>query len=880
MMVPHSTLRLGAVACALLLAVIVPAHSQSSQADAQSKGADAWERALEGKELLGGDERMWRLHWGEGELYLELSPGMVERPFLLFSSISRGPGSGFLASGMTLDQEVLAFDVTNRGVVRLVAMNTRFVEVPGPLGRSVEHTFVPSPIMSLRTVAERGSSRLIDLGEIFLDDYTGIGGRLGMVDQRGSSWEEPKVFPRNIELKSNLMLRARGFTPPSVADRRGRGLEIQQYFSIRPLPDRRYQPREADPRVGYFTTTLYDFARSEDRGFIRYINRWRLEKANPQAERSPVKEPVVFWIENTTPYEYRPYVREGIDAWNRAFEEAGLIGAIEVRQMPDDAEWDPEDARYNVVRWSATYNMGFAIGPSRTNPMTGEILDADVIIDANFVRGFERSYRFATEPPGEDERKSFREFWDSMLYQRHPHEDDPFYEWLEERGMLEEVMCRMCQRGGMLEDEAKMLGLQHALLREHLPEGMAGVDTDGLPEEVIGDALRELVMHEVGHTLGLRHNFKAHTLRTLEELQDRDVVREKGFSASVMDYLPMFFSADPEAQGYYSAPDIGPYDLWAIRYGYSSEPLEEILRESTKEEHIYGTDEDARGSFAVDPYCQTWVLGSDPLEYAQNQYELVNRLWEQDWSRVAETSPAGRRANRTAFNVTLRQHFRATVLGLRYIAGIRHWRHEHDDPEARSPIEPVEGDRMRRALQMVVENSLSPDAFDFPREILRELAPNRMGDWGTNRTPTPHFPAAAEIAFERESVLNYLHAGSVVNRLNEIALMDSETLSIGELFETAFESVWAELPHSESIQADRRNLQAAYTQLLARIWTEPPFNYPREGRVLARLMLSRLVERLDASRENVTDVSTLAHVEAMRELAQSALNASVSLDPR
>src|SRR5690606_15439097 len=154
----------------------------------------------------------------------------------------------------------------------------------------------------------------------------------------------------------------------------------------------------------------------------------------------------------------------------------------------------------------------------------------------------------------------------------------------------------------------------------------------------------------------------------------------------------------------------------------------------------------------------------------ENQYRLIRRLWQQNWQRIAEVSPLGRRALRAAFNVTLNYHRRATVTALRYLGGIRHWRHEHTDPDAKPPVDPVRAELMRRALQMVVAYCLSADAYPFPREVLRELAPNRMGDWGTSRTATIHFPTAAEIASERGMVLSYLHYGDMLNRMNEIAL--------------------------------------------------------------------------------------------------------------
>ena len=128
----------------------------------------------------------------------------------------------------------------------------------------------------------------------------------------------------------------------------------------------------ADDRVGYFVTALKDFSKkeNEDDRFVRYINRWNLEKADPSAEMSTPKEPIVFWLEKTIPFKYRKPIRDGILEWNKAFAKAGYYDAIEVRQQPDDAPWDPGDIRYNTFRW-ITAGAGFAMGPSRVNPTTG-----------------------------------------------------------------------------------------------------------------------------------------------------------------------------------------------------------------------------------------------------------------------------------------------------------------------------------------------------------------------------------------------------------------------------------------------------------------------------------------------------------------------------
>ena len=158
--------------------------------------------------------------------------------------------------------------------------------------------------------------------------------------------------------------------------------------------------------MGHFLTVIKDYSKTgQDDQFVRYINRWDLRKVEPTAKVSPPRKPIIFWIENTVPYRFRGAVREGILEWNKTFEQAGFANAIEVRQQPDDATWDPEDINYNTFRW-ITSDAGFAMGPSRVNPLTGQILDADIIFDASFIEHWTRALDL--EKPGEQRRSLLR----------------------------------------------------------------------------------------------------------------------------------------------------------------------------------------------------------------------------------------------------------------------------------------------------------------------------------------------------------------------------------------------------------------------------------------------------------------------------------------
>jgi hypothetical protein len=312
------------------------------------------------------------------------------------------------------------------------------------------------------------------------------------------------------------------------------------------------------------------------------------------------------------PYQYRAPVRAGILEWNKAFERAGFVNAIEVRQQPDDATWDPEDINYNTFRW-ITSSAGFAIGPSRVNPTTGQILDADILFDADFIRHWRESYEINTPETGEPSQTplNLEHYLQGMeripAYLRHNHS----------------TLCD-CTRG----------------MTEQLAFGamaLAGGDKPAskeLIDKLIMDGVKSITIHEVGHTLGLRHNFIASTYMTIDEINDPEKTRNTGLAASVMDYLPVNISPKGKKQGDYFSTVVGPYDYWAIEYAYKpfsggtqgeAAELAKIASRDAEPALQFATDEDA-GLFDPDPLVNRFDLGKDPIEFARRRVELMNPI--------------------------------------------------------------------------------------------------------------------------------------------------------------------------------------------------------------------------------------------------------------
>ena len=274
-------------------------------------------------------------------------------------------------------------------------------------------------------------------------------------------------------------------------------------------------------------------------------------------------------------FSFRDYIKEGILAWNEAFLRAGIKNAIEVKIQPDDAKWDAGDIRYNVLRWTSSPNPPFGgYGPSMTNPRTGEIIGADIMLE--FVHFTNRV--FYNKLVGDAKTYMSLEE-DNEIHNHKGH--DVFY-------------CSM----GHLMHENLLFG--KALLEI---DGASDYDLDRIEKE----GLKSLIMHEVGHTLGLNHNMKASQIYSPSELYDAEFIEGKALTGSVMDYAGINLTPDRSMQGQFYDMALGPYDIWAVQYGYtpfnSDAEMNDLLSRSTEPELIFGNDADDMRSpgKAIDP---------------------------------------------------------------------------------------------------------------------------------------------------------------------------------------------------------------------------------------------------------------------------------------
>lgn len=870
--------------CAAFLATMVLAMTAApTVAQPPISKFEDFEKSIAGAKVLEG---LFKLYQKDDHVFAELMPNQLERPFLCAVSLARG---GMDQAGHTLngdEQWVISFKRVG-DKVHLIRRNVRF-KASGALGRAVETTYTDSVLMALRIKAIHPGrqSILLDFNEVFFSNFADL--PFGMLDANRTAWNKVKAFPKNIELQVAAVF-ANGPADDSVIDRRGNTVIV--HYGIVELPDSGYNPRIGDDRVGYFLTAVKDFGTdNRDSSFVRYVNRWRLDRADGSpwkegAKLVPPKKKIVYWIERSVPDEYRAAVREGILEWNKAFEKIGFRDAIEVRQQESE-DFDPEDVAYSTFRWITT-DIGYAMGPSRANPMTGEIIDADIIFDASMVRFYKLSnqlYRTETgitsEPdsPIEAARRGWSIPQSAGRSSWNDRSDDPYSA---RRSQFRAFRAGLCQCASQKQTELG-LALASIAARNDLKPG------DKLSEEMIQQAIKETVMHEVGHTLGLRHNFKASTMLKSDQLHDTSITRKQGLVASVMDYNPVNLAPKGTKQGDFFTSTLGPYDYWAIEFGYKPLPggtegereeLGKIASRSAQPGLDYGTDEDLLAS--TDPHVNQWDLGSDPMKFAMDRMALAEELMKGLAERVVEKGEGYQRA-RIAFSSMLQQYGNAAFLTAHFVGGELVHRDHKGDANARDPFVPISGAKQREALKFLQDRILTDKPFNFPPDLLRKLAADRWMHWGNEEAVMSgtHFPLTARILGVQQVCLRTLLNDRTLSRLQDLAAKTEkdQPLQIAEVLRAVTDATFADMPLPDKVSAEkssivRRNLQRAYVAELSRHalrGTVP------DARSLARFHLREIDRRLEKALVGQADETVKAYMQETREQIGKVLNATIA----
>lgn len=859
-------------------------HQEKQPAVAASaKKLQPFAQIIEGAGRLEGFISLYRK---DEKVWLELAPEDFGRRFYLKSNLDRGIGENRIYGGMMVYPMGVHGIVQFRRVgdnVQMLMKNAQYTAHPNtPEAQAVARSFSDSLLASVPVVSQPHPERktvLVEANALLLVDIPGAADILGRIYRQSYAFDARNSFIAKARADKQLVVidvnahynLARIAMPPMpkpgeeppphpapatqptlptvLPDVRSMFLGFS--YSLAPLPETLMTARVADERVGYFISERLDFTVDEARlPTVRLINRWRLEKKYPELPVSEPVKPVIYWIDPTIPERYRAPIIAGVLEWNNAFERIGFKDALRVEIAQDDETFSTSDLYRPSVRWLTAAKSSFGgIGPAVVDPRSGEILDADIGLDANQIRAIASIFEETIDGPVVAD--------DQALNQS--------------AGTASAVAAQEADFG------MSLLALRGDLGRN-----------DPATQQFVYDYLKHLTMHEVGHTLGLRHNFHASTAYSEKQLADPAFTRDHGLAGSVMEYLPWNIALNGEKQGAYQMTTLGPYDYWAIEYGYrewsereEKEALQAIAARSISDPLlVYATDEDA-SILALDPEVSTQDLGSDPLLYAEKRIKLVRELWAR--TQKAQLTPE------QTYSV-LRRNFqrgiihleRSVVLAARYPGGV--YRRAARPGDGVAPMTPVPAAKQRAALKLLEKNIFSADSLPFSPEFLRHMAVtvfDRQNAKILGTLPQPVDIAIDQqiLAVQKKALMPLMGAMTAQRMINNQARTDvgDDVLTLGELYGTLRRAIWSELRQNKDIPLLRRNIQREHASVLAQALVTAKM-MPAEARALLRMEATRLQRSVDAVlRQDGARYSreARAHLEEVRALLKEALTASM-----
>ncbi len=776
-----------------------------------------------------------------GSLNIALTADQIGQQFIHWYYVENGATEAGTFRGQFRGTRVIEIEKYYDKIDFVLVNTSSYFDPENPLSRAAEANISRSVLHSAKIKAgsEAEGQYLIDGDPIFLKDVLAVIDRtysrrdpkafkLGSINKEKTKYAKVRNYAENTNITVEYVF---GSSKPKNGGSRAvtdaRNVSIQVQHSFIKVPENDYEPRFEDPRIGYFTDQVTDMTSVDATPYRDLISRWHLKKKDPTAALSDPETPITWWIENTTPLEWRDVIAEGVLQWNVAFEKAGFSNAMEVKIQPDDAEWDAGDIRYNVLRWTSSPNPPFGgYGPRIANPLTGQIIGADIMLEfvffTNRVR-YEKLYDFTG---AEAENDLF-----------HGHELCTFGESMNEN---------------MLFGAAAMEAL-----------AAPGFDAAGLRKE----GLKQLIMHEVGHTLGLNHNMKSSQLFSPNELYDKNVIEGKALTSSVMDYATINISPDPEMQGHYYSVNVGPYDEWAIEWGYkpaTPEELDIIASRSTEPALMFGNDaDDMRSSGkAIDPRVNTGDLSNDQIRYSIDRIAISKKLYGNLLDSYSEDGESYQEL-RQAFSIIHRQHDRAVEVISRFIGGVYVDRAVQGQNGGTKPFTPVSYDDQKRAMNALRDYAFAPNAFDVPTELYNHLAMQRRGFDFFGKTED--FKIHDLILGTQKSVLSHILHPNTLKRISDSELYGNK-YKLSE-FMTDLNDAIFKADAGKSVNSRRQNLQVAYTEMLIDIIRKN--NYTNLAQSMALYNLNNI---RGIARSTTGNIATKAHRQHLALLIDKALD--------
>ena len=830
---------------------------------------------------------LFTLYQRDEKVWIELKPEDFKRPFFLSPKLATGIGESFVLGGLMGKARVVEFRRVHN-LVQLIAVNTEFTARPGtPEGRAVAAAFSPSLLASTPLASQPQPERnsvLVEANALFVNDMLGIGMQLQRAYRQGYAFDARNSAIASVRVKAdsvalqvlahfatgaiavaqpNMPAGAIPSVPFTLPD--PRSLFVTLHYALTPLPVVPMRARAADPRLGHFTATQSDFSDDMARSpTLHHVNRWRLEKADPLAERSAPVRPLVYWLDRTIPLKYRDAISAGILEWNKAFERIGFSDAIRVQVQPEDADFDTLDGGASV-RWMTNAEASFgAIGPSHVDPRSGEILAANIGIESLASRA-RRAVRSEVLIPTTSD------------YARLMQTGEPAAQG---SAVAEPFNLRACLNA---DQTVEQLGYALDVLAAR-----GEIDPDSpQAQQFVLDALKDMTMHEVGHTLGLRHNFRASRVYSDAQLSDPAFTHDHALTGSVMEYAPVNLAGPGAALVAPFQGALGPYDYWAIEYAYrpinatqERAELARIAARSGEPELAYGTDED--NYLGIDPDTLMFDLGSDPLAFARKRLAIASDLFRRQETRALPPEH-DYAVLRRSLGYAINDAARSVGVLARQIGGVRTLR---DFPgSGREPLEPVPVSTQRAALDVLSRGLFAADSFVVSAHLQRRLAPDfqERGDLlGRGAGVATDFSLTQRVLGMQRALLYQLMGDTAAARIIDsqgLAGKPTEAFQLTELYATLDRDIWSELSGKgalRDISPPRRDLQREHLNLIAGLVLRPVGLGRADARSLVRANSQTLLARLrGAAKHAALGADTRAHLHDCIATLSQALSARV-----